>query len=187
MDRTPPVVLVFGPIAVGKTTVGQALAARTSLTLVHAHMTIDLVTQFFKFGSEPFRRVNLGMVHLLLRELLDQERGAILTHIVNFEESGNSADIAELDRAIASYGGRLVFAELQAPLAERLLRNESPARRATKDVSWATPTYLREWDAHHRTASEGHFPYPDRHLIVETTQFSADEAAEQIKAHFRLD
>ncbi len=185
-DVAPPVVLIFGPIAVGKTTVGQALAAQTPLTLLHAHMTIDLVTQFFEFGSESFRRVNRGMVHILLRELLARKRGAILTYIWNFEESGNSAGIAELDEAIASYGGRLVFAELQAPLTERLLRNESPSRRATKDVSWATPSYLRDWEARHRTASDENFPYPDRHLLVDTTQVSADDAAHMINGHFHL-
>ena len=63
----PTVVLLFGPIAVGKTSVGEALAQRTALTLLRAHMTIDLVTQFLELGSDPFRRVNRAIVHLLLQ------------------------------------------------------------------------------------------------------------------------
>ena len=40
-------VLIFGPQAVGKMTVGQELAKITGLKLFHNHMTIDLVSNFF--------------------------------------------------------------------------------------------------------------------------------------------
>lgn len=40
-------VLIFGPQAVGKMTVGQELAKSTELKLFHNHMTIDLVGNFF--------------------------------------------------------------------------------------------------------------------------------------------
>lgn len=39
-------VVIFGPLAVGKMTVGQELAKRTGLRLFHNHMTIDLVANF---------------------------------------------------------------------------------------------------------------------------------------------
>lgn len=39
-------VLIFGPQAVGKMTVGQELAKITGLKLFHNHMTIDLVNPF---------------------------------------------------------------------------------------------------------------------------------------------
>lgn len=39
-------VLIFGPQAVGKMTVGQELAKITGLKLFHNHMTIDLVSNF---------------------------------------------------------------------------------------------------------------------------------------------
>ena len=37
-------ILIFGPQAVGKMTVGQELATLTGLKLFHNHMTIDLVS-----------------------------------------------------------------------------------------------------------------------------------------------
>ncbi len=40
-------VLVFGPQAVGKMTVGQELDKITKLKLFHNHMTIDLVSQCY--------------------------------------------------------------------------------------------------------------------------------------------
>ncbi|MBC8077907.1 MAG: hypothetical protein H7Y32_17655, partial [Chloroflexales bacterium] len=47
-------VLIFGPPAVGKMTVGHELARPTGLKLFHNHMTIDLVLPFFPFGTPPF-------------------------------------------------------------------------------------------------------------------------------------
>lgn len=46
-------VIILGPHAVGKMTVGQELAAITGLKLFHNHMTIELVRNFFSVhGSE---------------------------------------------------------------------------------------------------------------------------------------
>ena len=71
-------------------------------------------------------------------------------------------------------------------MSVRLLRNRSPARRANKDVSWATDEYLREWDAQHRTVSGGDFPYPERRVLIDTIHYGPDEAAELIRAHLDL-
>ncbi len=48
-------ILIFGPPAVGKMTVGFALAKRTGLKLFHNHMTIELVLNFFGWGDPHFR------------------------------------------------------------------------------------------------------------------------------------
>ena len=43
-------VLLFGPPAVGKMSVGRELEKITGLRLFHNHMTIELVVPFFDFG-----------------------------------------------------------------------------------------------------------------------------------------
>ena len=40
-------IIIFGPHAVGKMTVGQELAKITDLKLFHNHMTIDIVSDLF--------------------------------------------------------------------------------------------------------------------------------------------
>ena len=45
-------VLIFGPQAVGKMTVGQELAKMTDLKLFHNHMTIDLLEPLYGFSSK---------------------------------------------------------------------------------------------------------------------------------------
>ena len=46
--------LLFGPPAVGKMTVGRAVAATSSFRLFHNHMTIEPLLETFGFGTPPF-------------------------------------------------------------------------------------------------------------------------------------
>jgi len=50
-------IIIFGPPAVGKMTVGTELARLTGFKLFHNHMTIDLVLTFFGFGTPQFSLV----------------------------------------------------------------------------------------------------------------------------------
>ena len=50
-------VLICGPQAVGKMTVGQELAKLTGLKFMHNHETIDLPLKFFEFKSEQRERL----------------------------------------------------------------------------------------------------------------------------------
>lgn len=50
-------VLIFGPQAVGKMTVGHELEKITDLKLFHNHMTIELVDPFFKYGTKEGNRL----------------------------------------------------------------------------------------------------------------------------------
>jgi hypothetical protein len=48
-------VLIFGPQAVGKMTIGHELEKMTELKLFHNHQTIDLLHPYFGFTSEMWR------------------------------------------------------------------------------------------------------------------------------------
>ncbi len=47
-------VIIFGPPAVGKMTVGYELAKLTGLKVFHNHMTIEIALNFFDFGQPEF-------------------------------------------------------------------------------------------------------------------------------------
>ena len=49
-------VLICGPQAVGKMTVGQELSKITDFKFMHNHETIDLPLRFFPFKSEQRRK-----------------------------------------------------------------------------------------------------------------------------------
>ena len=51
-------VMIIGPQAVGKMTVGQELAKITGLKLFHNHMTIELVRLIFDYDKIAYRKMN---------------------------------------------------------------------------------------------------------------------------------
>lgn len=61
-------VLITGPQAVGKVTVGQELAKITELKLFHNHMTIDLVSHFFDYDTKEEKR----LLNLFRQEIFEE-------------------------------------------------------------------------------------------------------------------
>ncbi len=50
--------MVFGPPAVGKMTVGRAVAARSDFRLFHNHAVIEPLLEVFDYGTPPFVRLH---------------------------------------------------------------------------------------------------------------------------------
>ena len=50
-------VVIFGPVAVGKMTVGQELEKITDLKLFHNHMTIEVILPYFDMKSPSFKKL----------------------------------------------------------------------------------------------------------------------------------
>ena len=61
-------VLLHGPAAAGKLTVARALAAHVGYPVFHNHLTVDLLTTVFPFGSQPFARLREAVWLAVLTE-----------------------------------------------------------------------------------------------------------------------
>jgi hypothetical protein len=77
---------IVGPVAVGKMTVGEQIAARTGLRLFHNHLAIEPVLRFFPFDSPQFGR----LVHRFRRDLIEEVAasdlpGLIFTYVWAFD------------------------------------------------------------------------------------------------------
>lgn len=51
-------IIILGPHAVGKMTVGQELAKITKLRLFHNHMSIELTRKLFNYSEREWRVLN---------------------------------------------------------------------------------------------------------------------------------
>jgi AAA domain len=183
-------VFIIGPAAVGKMTVGHELARRTGLKLFHNHQTIDLVLQFFPWGTPPFKRLLCEFRRRIIEEVAQSELpGLIFTYVWAFDLPGEGASLEEYAAIFAAQGGRVLYVELQATQEERLRRNETEFRlaekRSKRDVA-ASRQRLLDHDARYRMNSEGEFDGRDDYLRIDNTALSAADAAERIIAHFGL-
>lgn len=186
----PDLVLIFGPPAVGKMTVGYELARLTGLRLFHNHQTIDLVLPYFEFGTPPFERLVRDMRRRLLEEVANSDlSGLISTFVWAFDDSRDRTIVEGWAEVFRSRGGRVFFVELEASLEQRLSRNESEFRLAQKplkrDVE-ASRALLLQDDANHRLNSAGEFDGEENYLRIDTTNLSAADAAKTIAARFGL-
>ncbi len=117
-------IIVFGPPAVGKMTVGQELSRLTGYPLLHNHMTIDLVTELFDFGTPQFHRLVPAFRQMLVAEAAASDLpGLIFTFVWAFDKEQDKDFLDGLRDAVAEQGGTTYYAELAAGLDERLVRN----------------------------------------------------------------
>jgi hypothetical protein len=189
-DRAPTFVMVVGPPAVGKMTVGHALAERTGFRLFHNHHTIDLVVRFFPFGSQPFKRLSGEFRRRIFEEVAASDLpGLIFTYVWAFDHESDAATVERYAAPFRARGGRVVFVELEATQGERLNRNETEFRLAEKpfkrDLAQSRQQLL-DLDAKYQLNSRGEFDDRPDYLRIDNTTLAATTVAEQIIAHFGL-
>lgn len=181
--------LLIGPPAVGKMTVGRALADRSTYRLFHNHHTIELLLDVFDHGTPAFRTLN-GEFRLRVVE----EAAAAGTDLVfTFVWAMDLADDADwLADFAAPYGDEVAVVELVADLDTRLARNRTEHRlaekRSKRDLDWSD-TNVRELDAAYRMTSSPGLDAPGEqllarwpHLVIDNTDLSPDETADRILA-----
>ena len=82
----PKFVLIIGPQAVGKMTVGQELEKLTGYKLFYNHMTIEMVRKIFDYDKDAFRKMNQIIRYEVFKEFSkSKEKGIIFTGCFDFE------------------------------------------------------------------------------------------------------
>jgi hypothetical protein len=183
-------IFLIGPPAVGKMTVGDALARRTGLRLFHNHLTIDLVLRFFPFGTSAFGRLVGEFRRRVFEEVAASDLpGIIFTDVWAFEDPKEQEYVDACAGIFRSRGGRVIFVELQTTQAERLKRNETAFRLAEKPFKRdleASQQRLLVDDANHQLDSRGALDGRPDYLYIDNSAVSASECADRIIAHFHL-
>lgn len=183
-------VLIFGPQAVGKMTVGQELEKITDLKLFHNHMTIELVTPFFKYSSDEGQR----LVHLFRMEIFEAVAksdlpGMIFTMIWAFDNQGNSDYVDKICNIFESNGAEIYFVELEADYNERMERNKTPNRllhKPSKRKYESPDQKFMSYESDKRFNSfPGEIKYKN-YIRIDNTNIEPDKVADNIKNTFAL-
>jgi hypothetical protein len=114
-DVRMELVIVFGPAAVGKMTVGHALCELTGFKLFHNHATIEPVLGIFSFGSAPFGRLVSEFRRRVIEEAACSDLpGLVFTYVWSLDDAGDTDIVASYIRIVEQAGGRVRFVELYA-------------------------------------------------------------------------
>ena len=115
--------------------------------------------------------------------------GIIFTFVWAFNLESDHRFVADLIKLFESKGRRVQIVELLAGRATRMAREGTPLRLSLKpahrDLQKARAMHA-DLDAKYRMNSNGDFPYPDRHFVVDTEQQSPAESAVIIQKQFDL-
>jgi len=125
--RGMKLVFLYGPPAVGKLTVARELASLTGFHLFHNHLTVDLVTSLFPFGSEPFINLREQIWLDAFAEAARQNLSLIFTF--NPERTVRERFINDMLQIVKSNGGQIVFVELTCDEAGLEQRMEAESRK----------------------------------------------------------
>jgi len=185
-------VLIMGPQAVGKMTVGQALAKITGLRLFHNHETIELVRAKLSLDkAEGWALVKELRWSVFRHFARSGQEGMIYTGVWAFDEP---EDREYYESIFALWREEcpeveIYIAELEADLETRLARNRTENRLLHKpskrDFEWSDND-VRESTAKHRLSSLPGEITEANYLRLDNTHMSAEEAAGAIAEWFGL-
>lgn len=181
--------VIFGPPAVGKMTVGREVARLTGYKLFHNHMTVEPVLELFEFGSPPFVRLVSEFRTRVIEEAAESDLpGLVFTFVWALDDPGDKELVDGYVEIVESRGGTVRYVELYAPQEERLARNATPdrldAKRSKRNVE-ASNGWLRDVDEQWvLNTGAGHdlksMVDGRPHMRVDNTRMAPGAAARQI-------
>lgn len=185
-------VIIFGPHAVGKMTVGEELAKKTGLKLFHNHMSIEGICDIFEnIPAERRRLTNLIREEVFKAFAPTDEYGMIFTFMWAFDAKEDWQYLEHVEEIFrsANPGTEFYYVELEADKDERLLRNRTENRLRNKpskrNLEKSEERFLK-LEAQYRLNSHPGEVQKEHYMRLNNTDLPADEAAERIRQTFGL-
>jgi adenylate kinase len=183
-------VVIFGPPAVGKMTVGYELAKLTGMKVFHNHMTIDLILEFFPYGHEKFSTLVSEFRLRIFEEVATSDLpGMIFTYVWAIDQPADKQQVDSYCDIFRSNGANVYFVELEADLDERLERNKSDFRlfkKSSKRDTVRSEKNLLKTDHQYKMNTNGDFFYRENYVKINNTNLSPEKTARQIVEAFGL-
>jgi len=183
-------VMLIGPQAVGKMTVGQELEKITELKLFHNHMTIELVNKFFSYGTKQGRELVHSFRMQIFEEVAKSDlEGLIFTWIWRFDLETEEEYYNTVTDIFRKQGAEVYLVELEAELEERIRRNETENRLNNKptkrNIEWSKKDLIKGAKDYRLNSLPGEVKEKN-YLRINNTNISAEDVAKMIKEKFKL-
>jgi hypothetical protein len=186
-------ILIFGPQAVGKMTVGHELEKMTDLKLFHNHMTIELVSPFFGYGRSS--QVGMKLVDLFRKKIFEEfaksdNFGLIFTYVWAFDDQRDWEYVKNVRKIFKAAGAEIFFVELESDEATRIKRNKTSHRlkhKPSKRNVERSEKNLRECAEKHRLNLIDGEIKEKNYVKINNTKLSPGKVAKLIKDKFGFD
>lgn len=182
-------ILIFGPQAVGKMTVGHELEKITSMKFFHNHQTIELLHPYFGFGPEMWRLSDLFRKEIFEQMSKSESTGFIFTYVWGFDLPSDWEFVDQVCDIFESKGHEVCFVELEADLEERIMRNKTPHRLhhkpSKREIERSEKELIKTMENHRLNSLPGEITR-ENYIRIQTTSRTPAETAQLIKDRFQL-
>jgi len=184
-------VILAGPQAIGKMTIGQELANITELKLFHNHQTIEIIRELVPLDEEGWKLVDQLREPIFRAFAKSGQYGMVYTLVCAFPQDLAYVELVKnrFREECPEGDFEFYFVELEADFEERLRRNKTENRLLHKpskrDLEWSEGL-LHSYETQYRQNSlPGEVTEPN-YLRIDNTNLTAEEVAKQIKEKFNL-
>lgn len=183
-------IIITGPQAVGKMTVGQELVKITNLKLLHNHMTIEVLTNIFDYSRDSFRKLNEKFRIQIFEEFAkSDEEGIIFTTTWDFDDKEEWDRINTYIQIFKKNNAQIYIVELEADLEERLKRNKTENRLKNKaskrNLEWSEKDLLKSVEKYRFNSYENEIKEKN-YMRINNTNLKPNVVAKMIKKKFKL-
>ncbi len=183
-------IIISGPPASGKMTVGQQIQKQTGIPLFHNHMSLELANAFFEWSTPNFRSLDKKIRFDIFTEVANSDlHGLIFSMVWAFDDARDEAYIDEIIKVFDNRNPRVCFVELVCDLEERLRRNKTENRlkhKASKrDIAASDRRLLGHEHEYRMNSIEGDLKNKTM-FKIDNSGISAEQAAIKIIDHFGL-
>lgn len=171
-------IIIFGPPAVGKTTIGKMLEQKTDFKLFHNHMVMDGVMHLFGVGSPSEDKLSRLIRESIIQEAALNKINLIFTYVWNFAKDKGKINIDMYKKIYEDNGGEVFFVELNAKIDTRSERADDPLRAKEKFYAPNKDRVLA-LEKTHNFESPNPFFY-NNYLKIDTDNKNSDEVVNEI-------
>lgn len=180
-------IILFGPPAVGKMSVGRTLSKQLGIPLFHNHMSIEPALQFFEHGSSSFRRFVSTYRQMIFEEtIVSKLDGLIFTYVWDLDSVHDHQFVEKTCNQFKDAGASVLLVELTASLEQRLYRNTTEERLQEKpskrNIAQSESRLLRANEKHRMNSNEKDV-LPFSHLLIDNTDLTPAQVTEKVIQH----
>jgi tRNA uridine 5-carbamoylmethylation protein Kti12 len=173
-------IFIYGLPASGKLTVAKELSKMINYKIFHNHLTVDLVSSIFEFGTDVYvktiHKYRLDLIEAAARENI---KGLIFTYYYN--KNKDDEFVKKIVGSVERHGSEVCFVQLHCSEPELIRRVKQASQKNYRKIK--SVKLLKEIIGDQDVFSSVSYA---RNLKIDNTKLSAKKAAKIIKDHFNL-
>ena len=182
-------VVITGPMAVGKMTVAEELKNRIGYNLMVNHDSIEVSDKIFGFATPSQKEFNQLIRKEAFKTSIKYNESMIFTVVTDFSDKNEFKYLNKLRRQFEKSGGKFYFIELFASTEERLKRNVTEERlqkkKSKQDIEWSNKN-LVEGDTKYKLNTDPDEYWFKNHLKINNEKLSPKGVVDIVLKEFKL-